>query len=62
MLFDKREKPVLSGLDEEYDWDACEAYKDWVYSSTSAYSDDEFSVVVQSVRDVYAEYYALYES
>jgi len=65
MLFDKHTKPVLSGLNEDYDWDAVEAYEDYVYSTADddeSVSDEQFDELVQEVRDLYDEYYRLHES
>ena len=65
MLFDKHDKPGLSGLDEESDWAAVEAFEDYIYSVSekdSDCSDDEFDNRIAMVRDAYADYYALYES
>jgi hypothetical protein len=65
MLFDKHKKPVLSGLDEDTDWDSCEAFEDYVYSAfadCADVSDEEFGRMVDAVCAIYDEYYALHES
>ena len=65
LLFDKHDKPVLSGLNEEFDWAAVEAYEDYVYSvseSEDDCSDEEFDNRIASVIAVRNEYYTLYEN
>jgi len=57
--------PVLSGLDEESDWSAVEAYEDYVYSTAGddvTISDDQLDKLMFDVRDLYDRCYDLYES
>lgn len=60
MLFDKHDYPKLTGSDEDADWAACEAWEDHVYNIAESLSEDCWDRMVQSVRDLYDDYYRLY--
>ena len=55
-------RPRLTGLCEALDWGACEAYEDYVYMSCQDVSEQDFDVLVAGVRELYDEYYELYEA
>ncbi|MCP4570287.1 MAG: hypothetical protein GY841_22125 [FCB group bacterium] len=65
MLFDKFDIPMLSGLDDDSDWDTCEDFENRVYdmiSNENICSDSRAEQLLVEVRDLYNDYYALYES
>ena len=59
-------KPILSGLEDDTDWDACEAYENAVYNYVvkldGAVSDDRFDELIAAVHAAFDEYYRLYEN
>ena len=60
MLFNKFDTPVLTGLNEDADWEACEVYEDSIYNNNDAHSEENWDSLVKSVKDVYTTYYNLY--
>ena len=65
MLFDKYKKPVLSGLDAESDFEAIEAFEDFVYnlgSKDESCPDDQWDYLMGAIREAYADYYRLHEA
>jgi hypothetical protein len=57
MLFDKHDKPVIAGHDEEADWTHCEGWEEYVYENAESFSKGQWACMIQSVRDLYADYY-----
>lgn len=60
-LLDIHKKPVLTGLSAEYDWDAIEAWEDYVYCIAEGVSEETFDNLVSQVRALYDDYYRLHE-
>ena len=56
-LFDKHDKPVISGLSEDADWGNCEAWESYVYDNAESYSEEEWDCMIESVRELYSEFY-----
>ena len=61
MLFDKHEKPVLTGLTEEQAWAAVLEFEDYVYSTSEGGSDEEWERRIAEVRALYDAYYELFD-
>lgn len=61
VLFDKHEKPILTGLTAEEAWAACDEFEDYVYRTADNGSDEEFDCRINEVCALRNEYYALFE-
>jgi hypothetical protein len=57
ILFDKHDKPVIAGLDEQADWANCEAWESYVYDNAESYSEAGWDIMVKSVCDLYDDFY-----
>lgn len=61
MLFDHDGIPDLTGLTAEGAWAACEEFEDYVYLIGDDVSVARFDYLLRAARDLYDEYYRLYE-